>query len=266
MPQNTFTWDPVDYAKSSSTQYTWAKELLSKIKLNGDEKILDVGCGDGKITAEIANAVPNGLVVGIDSSPEMINYAKDNYELETYPNLKFMLMSADEINIHEKFDLVFSNAALHWVKNQEPVIKGIAECLEKNGKIIISCGGKGNASDVMSVLDTMITDNNWNQYFQTDFHPYYFSSDKDYESWLQKYGFRNFQVNLVQKDMLHNSEESFKGWIRTTWLPYTQQLPTELKEKFVEEVISRYVSNNPKDSSGIIHVKMVRLEVDAYKS
>ncbi len=85
-------WNAADYAANSVVQQTWARELIAKLNLRGDEHILDVGCGDGKVTAEIARAVPHGSVTGIDASPQMIAFAK-----KTFPDEK---NSKPEISSH----------------------------------------------------------------------------------------------------------------------------------------------------------------------
>lgn len=79
-------WNPEDYAKNSDAQLKWAKELKQSLNLQGDESVLDVGCGDGKITANFATTLPRGRVVGIDSSPDMIAYATRTYAAHVYPN------------------------------------------------------------------------------------------------------------------------------------------------------------------------------------
>ena len=84
-----YGWDAKDYAKNSQNQFQWAKELIPKLKLQGNEALLDIGCGDGKITAEIAKALPNGKVVGIDSSPEMIKLSKNHFSLRAVPQYHF---------------------------------------------------------------------------------------------------------------------------------------------------------------------------------
>ena len=72
-------WNPEDYHHNSSVQLSWARELITKLDLKGDERILDIGCGDGKITASIASTAPNGSVLGIDSSHEMISFAESKF-------------------------------------------------------------------------------------------------------------------------------------------------------------------------------------------
>ena len=106
-------WNAAAYAANSAVQQGWARELIAKLKLRGDEHILDVGCGDGKVTAEIAAAVPRGLVVGIDASAEMISFARKTFPASKIPNLKFQIGDARQIRLTKKFDVVFSNSALH---------------------------------------------------------------------------------------------------------------------------------------------------------
>jgi hypothetical protein len=108
-------WNPEDYAQHSDAQLKWARELRSRLNLRGDESLLDVGCGDGKITADFAKTIANGRVIGVDSSPEMVNYASQTYPTSQYPNLQFLCMDARSLVLAETFDVVFSNATLHWV-------------------------------------------------------------------------------------------------------------------------------------------------------
>ena len=89
-------WNAADYAANSTVQLNWAREIIARLNLRGDEHILDVGCGDGKITAEMARAVPRGAVVGTDFSPEMIGFAQKTFPCSKNPNLEFHVMDAHE--------------------------------------------------------------------------------------------------------------------------------------------------------------------------
>ncbi|MUL36019.1 class I SAM-dependent methyltransferase [Gloeocapsopsis dulcis] len=110
-------WNPEDYAKNSDAQLKWARELRQNLNLQGNESILDVGCGDGKITADFAATLPRGRVIGVDSSPEMIAYATHIYGSKQYPNLSFACVDARSLDFDQEFNLCFSNATLHWVDN-----------------------------------------------------------------------------------------------------------------------------------------------------
>ncbi len=254
------TWNAKDYAKNSSAQESWANELLSKLALQGNEHLLDIGCGDGKITFSIAQKLINGSVTGIDRSKNMIELAKDQFNL---PNLTFFTMDATEISITEKFDVAFSNATLHWVKDHKSVLSGLKKHLNKNAKILFQMGGYGNAQEILEVVNQVIESEKWKPYFDNFSFPYRFCKIQDYEKWLPEAGYGATRVELISKDMVHENIEGLKGWLRTTWFPYTDQLPENKKEEFLSLVVNEYTKAHPVDAEGKTHVNMVRLEVAA---
>ena len=95
--------------------FEWAEELIPKLRLTGNEAVLDIGCGIGKITARIASCMPQGCVIGIDNSEEMIKLARSKFPQTTYLNVSFQVMDARKLTFKEQFDRVFSNAVLHWI-------------------------------------------------------------------------------------------------------------------------------------------------------
>jgi trans-aconitate 2-methyltransferase len=256
-------WSAADYASNSSVQQTWARELIARLKLRGDERILDVGCGDGKITAEIARAVPSGAAVGVDASPEMIGFANRTFPPSKIPNLEFHVMDARKILFVRKFDLVFSNAALHWVDDHQAILRGAASVLRPGGRLVISCGGKGNAHDVFLALRPEMRLKRWRQFFRKMEAPYFFHSPEEYRKWLPRFGFKTRSVKLTPKDATYPGREGFATWLRTTWLPYTQRVPENVREEFIAAVVERYLARHPVDAKGLVHVRMVRLEIDA---
>ena len=143
-------WNPNDYQQHSSQQQKWAKEVLPRLHLKGNERILDIGCGDGKITAEVARHVPQGSVVGLDASAEMIDFADKQYS--TISNLRFEQGDAQSLAFDGQFDWVISFACLHWVIDHRPVLRGICRALRPGGRILLQFGGKGNAAEVVRVV------------------------------------------------------------------------------------------------------------------
>lgn len=97
-----YTWDPEEYERCSSAQQEWALSALSELKIGGDERILDIGCGDGKITARISQLVPDGSVLGIDISPDMISFARRRYSPESFRNLRFKQGDALDLRFNEE--------------------------------------------------------------------------------------------------------------------------------------------------------------------
>jgi trans-aconitate methyltransferase len=258
-------WNAADYAANSVVQQTWARELIARLHLRGDERILDVGCGDGKVTAEIARAVPRGAAAGIDASLQMIEFARNAFRPEKFPNLEFHVMDAGEIHFTKKFDLIFSNAALHWIEDHPAFLRGAASILRPGGRLVVSCGGKGNAQDVFVAARPEMRLKRWREFFRGMGKPYFFYSPEDYEKWLPRFGFKTRGVRLVPKDATYDGRDGFAAWLRTTWLPYVQRVPEDLREEFIVSVTNRYVAKHPPDTTGKVHVRMVRLEIDAVK-
>ena len=258
-----FAWDPAAYAANSASQQAWARELIAQLQLRGDEQILDVGCGDGKVTAELARAVPRGAVTGIDASPAMIGFARSAFPSSEISNLRFEIMDARRIRFERVFGLVFSNATLHWVDNHPAFLRGAASALRPGGRLVVSCGGKGNAQDVFVALRSILRLPRWRPFFRKLKKAYFFHRPEDYEKWLPRLGFTTVSVRLADKDMVLVGRDGFGGWFRTTWLPYTQRVPENLREEFIVAVTDRYLARHPADAAGRVHVRMVRLEIQA---
>jgi len=300
-------WNAADYAANSVVQQAWARELIARLNLRGDERVLDVGCGDGKVSAEIARAVPRGSVVGVDASPQMIKFARAAFPLGKIPNLQFQVMDARKISLaalsspsprqreeragvrrpiasnskplaptpsppgrgegvkNAPFDVVFSNAALHWVDDHRAFLRGVAACLRSGGRLVVSCGGKGNAQDVFVALRPEMRLKRWRELFRRIPKPYFFYSPADYEKWLPQFGFKTIGIRLVPKDAVYTGPDKFVAWLRTTWLPYVQRVPENLREEFIAAVADRYLAKHPPDHAGRVHVHMVRLEIEAEK-
>jgi trans-aconitate 2-methyltransferase len=259
-------WNPEDYARNSDAQLKWAQELRRHLDLQGDESVLDVGCGDGKITADFATTLPRGRVIGVDSSPDMIAFATRTYASKQYPNLAFACIDARSLDFEQEFDLCFSNATLHWVDNHSAFLTGASRLLRHGGRLVISCGGEGNAVDVLQVFSELAACEPWQRYFDGFRNPYFFYGTQDYSLWLKKAGFKVERLELVPKDMTHLGKAGLAGWIRTTWMPFTQYVPESKRDAFITDFVESYLRKIPLDQNGWAHVCMVRLEVSALKS
>ena len=256
-------WNPRDYAANSAAQLAWARELIGRLKLSGHERILDVGCGDGKVTAEVAHALPDGEIMGADSSAEMIRFARATFPKSTHPNLSFQVMDARQLHGREPFDVIFSNAALHWVDDHPAFLRGAAACLKPGGRLIVSCGGKGNAQDVFLALRSVLRRKQWRGYFRNLKAPYFFHRPEDYEKWFPRFGFTPRLVRLAEKPAVFPGREGLASWLRTTWLPYTQRVPEAERDGFIADVVEVFAARHPADAQGNLRVRMVRLEIDA---
>lgn len=259
-----YEWNPADYSAHSSAQGRLAIEMLDALSLRGDEDVLDLGCGDGKITAALAARIPHGSVTGVDSSEGMIDLARERHGPDD-PRLRFEIGDASALLYESAFDVVFSNSALHWILDHRPVVRGIARALKPGGSVALRMGGKGTAHQVVAAFDGLVREPMWQAHFTGFTFPYGFHAPEDYVVWLQDAGIEPTRVELVPRTAEH-APESFAGWIRTTWLPYTQRVPVDRRDEFIDAFLSRYLDENPDSTPAHYRVDMTRLDVEGRKS
>ena len=160
---------------------------------------------------------------------------------------------------------MFSNAALHWVLDQKAVLQGIERHLKPGGRLLFQMAGKGNAEAVLKIFDALIAEPVWCRYFDNFGFPYAFLTDEEYSALLTEAHLLPLRVEMFSRDMTFPSAEGMAGWVRTTWLPFTERIPAEMRQGFVEEIVKRYIQKHGIDADGTIHLAMVRLEVEAKK-
>jgi trans-aconitate 2-methyltransferase len=264
----TYCWDAEDYAANSSAQFCWGVELMGKLAWWGNERVLDLGCGDGKLSARLAEHAPAGAVTGIDASAQMIALAHARWAKKmqgTKQRLSFVRMDAQALRFESAFDVVFSNAVLHWVSDHPAVMAGVRRALRPGGRLLLQTPGAGNCAQFVEAVDQVRGQPRWRSFFRDFAFPWQFSAVTDYANWLDRAGLETQRIERVHKDMRHSGPEALVGWMRSTWLPYLDRLPGAQRGVFVLEVIDRYLRQVPTDDAGCTHVDMVRLEVAAVR-
>jgi trans-aconitate 2-methyltransferase len=261
----TYEWNADDYARHSRGQESWARELLDGLDLEPDDEVLDVGSGDGRITAALAQRVPRGRVVGVDSSADMIRYARESFPPSAWPNLAFEQADAADLPFDGAFSAVYSSATLHWLPDHRPALAGIARALHPGGRLLAQMGGFGNGAAVIAALEQVGRDPRWTDAFARFPRPYTFHRPRAYRRWLREAGLEVIDVRLIPKDMVHADRSAFSGWIRSAWHPYTSRVAPASRAAFIEEAVEHYLAAHPPDAAGAVHVPMVRLQVRARK-
>jgi trans-aconitate methyltransferase len=262
----THKWDPEMYEKSSSAQKRWAEEVISNINIKGDERVPDIGCGDGKVTAYIATLLPQGSVLGIDNCLDMISFAQSRFPPSCWHNLSFLYGDARDLQYLNEFDLVVSFAALHWILDHRPVLEGIKRSLKPGGRLFAQFGGRGNAGEFFGIVEEKILKEPWAPYFRDFSFPYGFFEAEEYREWLNQAGLRAKRVELMEKDMVQPDRQGLESWMKSAWLPYLERIPVDLRSDFISEMVAGYISAHPPDKDGLVHVRMIRLEVEAEKA
>jgi trans-aconitate methyltransferase len=257
-------WNAPDYAKHSQGQYQWGLANVARLGLAGTECVLDIGSGDGKLTAEIARRVPFGRVLGVDNSAGMVKFAHETYDHDA-PNVSFMLADAQQLNLASDYDVVFSNSTLHWIPDHPAVLIGMFQALKPGGRVFLSMSGRGTASVVLTVIDGLAHRKRWRKWLEHVPVPWYFFGPEEYRVWLPAAGFRIRRVELIPRVMRQAGVEGIESWLRTAWMPYTERVPADDRALFVGEVAKQVAARCEAEDDGNVLLPMLNLEVEADK-
>jgi ubiquinone/menaquinone biosynthesis C-methylase UbiE len=231
-------WDGKYYQKHAKPQHASGVAALANYQFRGDEWILDIGCGDGKTSAKIAEQVPRGRVVGIDTSTSMLAVAKQAYG--NIKNLEFHLQDAMVMHFEQKFDLVVSFFAMHWIKDQAAVLKNVYQVLKPGGRVIMRMSG-GNQPEIDEVFKrepwkTLIKKQAWHG-----------KTTQEYEQMLQELGFEIIEARTVWGTRVYPNFQALVDGLMI-WVPHETGLPAKQAEQFAQELAQNMAKGQ--DNSG----------------
>jgi len=203
-PRDDPDWDATAYEDDHSFVYEYGADVLDP---RAGERVLDLGCGTGALTSEIADA--GAAVVGIDSSEEMIQRARANHPaIESRPDIEFRHADARTATVDEPFDAVFSNAALHWIDEQDAALSTVTDALRPGGRFVAELGGDGNVAAIVdAVLDELSE-----RGYDAD-NPWHFPTVGEYASRLERHGFEVRYATLFDRPTELDGEDGLANWL-----------------------------------------------------
>ncbi len=249
-------WNPNQYQKFISERNMPIKDLLNRLDIN-PKNICDLGSGPGNSTKALKDKFSDADIIGIDSSVDMISKAKENYK-----DLKFVLADAKEIKNINKFDLIFSNACIHWIEDQRGLFTSFTDALNPNGVIAIQLP-LTQKSDFYKMLYKMLENTKWNMLSKIK-NFFNLTPEGYYELLLEKgYDFTIWETTYYHK------VKGFDGvieWYSGSGLkPYLDKLDDNLKEEFLNDLKVEIKKNYKLYSDGSVILKMPRLFMIASK-
>jgi trans-aconitate methyltransferase len=218
------TWDAAQYARQGRFVADLAGGVVALLAPRADERILDLGCGDGALTAAIA--ATGAQVVGVDASASMVDAAKAL-------GLDARVANGEALAFQSEFDAVFSNAALHWIRDQRAMLAGVYRALKPGGRFVAEMGGHGNIAAIRVALaatlrqwglDSYAMDNN------------FFPADTEYRASLESAGFAVDHIALIPRPT-KLPESGMRGWLETFRRGLLDQLPQQHREPAIDEAI-----------------------------
>lgn len=244
------TWDTKSYANHARFVSDLGMPVVEWLNPRPGEKILDLGCGDGVLTAKLQEL--GCQVIGIDASPDFVRAAQSL-------GVEVHLLDAHHLAFRDEFDAVFSNAALHWLKQPDLVIQGVWQALKPGGRFVAEFGGHGNVAKIATALQKTLKKRG---IAPESLNPWYFPTVEDYQSRLTARGFTVNDMVLIPR--LTPLPTGMRGWLTTFANPLTLAIAPSEREAFLEEVIA-LLRPDLCDAGGQWFADYVRLRFSATK-
>ena len=234
-------WQGEDYRSAAALQRSLALQTLASLHLEGHERILDVGCGDGSITIRLADRLsPLGTVVGIDPSPSMIATAQGL--APGHPNLAFEVRDVLTMRYRQRFDVVVSFNALHWVHALDAAFRRISDALVPGGRATLQFVCAGDRPSLEAVIAETCHTEQWRESFRSFIQPYEHRSPEELRALTQAAGLTVTKLSVDDYVWNFGSRDAFTAWCEATFGPWTDGWTSEQKRAFIGDVLDAYES------------------------
>jgi trans-aconitate 2-methyltransferase len=242
-------WDAATYQRVSVPHEEWARSILDRLELSGDERVLDAGCGSGRVTSILIERLPEGSVVAVDGSPSMIEKVRSVLR----PQDQAQVADLTELRLDEPVDVVFSSAVFHWVLDHEALFGNLHGLLRPGGRLAAQNGGAGNIARLKRSSEEVAGREPYAAHFEGFGQPWNYAAPEETEARLRSAGFAEARCWLQPWDVVPPEPAEF---LRTVCLgPHMDRLPEELRDPFVADVLA--LEEDP------LVLGYVRLNIDA---
>jgi trans-aconitate 2-methyltransferase len=223
-------WDASSYDSLADPQEEWAREVLERLELRGNESVLDAGSGSGRVTRLLIDRLPQGKVVAVDASPSMVDMVRRVLR----PQDEALLANLTELELSEPVDAIFSNATFHWVLDHDRLFQRLHAALRAGGQLEAQCGGEGNVAEFVRAIEAISGDERFAPYLRGTLQPWKFAGVGETEVRLERAGFASVRLWLERKRF---EPRDPRGYLRASGLAsHLDRLPENLHEEFVDAV------------------------------
>ena len=227
-------WDAATYHRVSGPQVEFAAAVLDRLDLRGDERVLDAGCGSGRVTLMLLERLPHGHVVAVDQAQSMVEHAREALPADRATVLRAELT---ELRLDEPVDAVFSNAVFHWVPDHDRLFERLHAALRPGGRMVAQCGGEGNVARFHQAAREAAAEEPYAAHFEGWVGPWNFAAPDETARRLERAGFEEVETWLEPRPVVPDDPGDY---LRTVCLGYhLERLPEELRDGYVEAVLER---------------------------
>jgi trans-aconitate 2-methyltransferase len=247
-------WDGASYDRVSGPQLQMGLAVLERLSLAGDERVLDAGCGSGRITEELLARLPRGRVIAVDQSGSMLEAAQRRLAGPIAAG-RVELLQADlvDLELAEPADAILSTATFHWIADHERLFSRLRGALRPGGRLVAQCGGEGNISSLRGRARDLLVREPFAEHFAGWQPPWNYAGPEQTRARLLGAGFSEAESWL--SDAPQRPEHPREFIAEVVFGPHVQRLPAELREQFLDELMAAV--GEP------VIVDYVRLNIDA---
>jgi len=240
-------WNSDVYHRLSQPQVSWGKKVLGRLQLRGNEIVLDAGCGTGRLTAELLEALPQGRVVGIDLSQNMLGSAREHLHGNFTDRIRLVAADLLHLPFTAVFDGVVSTAAFHWVLDHETLFGNLRRALRPGGWLEAQCGGGPNLTILRQRADALAATAKFSPFFVGFREPWLFQNAEEAAAMLRHAGFTNVRTSLESAPTILDDAKQYKEFVRNIILRrHLEQLPAvELRGQFIENLTQQAEADDP---------------------
>ena len=240
-------WNATLYHQISAPQVSWGKKVLSRVSLRGDERLLDAGCGTGRLTRDLLEALPDGQVVALDVSQNMIDAARAYLEPDFRGRVEFALCDLLELKFDQEFDGVFSTASFHWVLDHDRLFRNLYRALRPGGWLVAQCGGARNIERLMARTHGLMENPTYAPYFVGYQSPWEYSDADTAAARLRRAGFEQIETNLEEAPTTFPNAAEFQQFVESVILRHHLQRITDnaARQQFLSELTRQCAGDDP---------------------
>jgi trans-aconitate 2-methyltransferase len=228
-------WNAKEYERLGDPMTRWGEQVLERLQLNGDETVLDGGCGTGRVTEQLLAKLPRGKVIGVDASSKMIEQAKERFAGNSHVSL--LVADLTTIELPEQIDAILSTATLHWIKNHDKLFAQLAKILKPGGQLVAQCGGATNIAGVMEAIEEVMRSPTYAAAFDGWYSPWLYATPEETKERLARAGFTDIHTWLNPEPTVLSSRDHLADYLLTIVLgQHVLKLPTDQHRPFAEAV------------------------------
>ena len=231
-------WNAIAYHKVSGPQTSWGQKVLARLELRGDERAIDAGCGSGRLTGDLMDRLPNGTVIAIDRSWNMLITARANLRPTFGDRVRFARVALPAMPFSSWADLVFSTATFHWITDHRALFRNIFKTLRPGGRLHAQCGGGANLERAHALAEQVMRDPPFAAFFADWASPWEFAAADTTAGRLRDAGFTGIDTSVEPAPTTLASEADYREFVTTViYHPHLERLPSaRLKQHFIDRV------------------------------